>query len=1031
MDVAQNIQRLEKLIAQAKLEEALESLFEIKESFDQVVYKEIVLHTNNYHRLSSENRTNQWKPSEYNIEISKLTSHVLELILKLKKETRISTKDSQSETEFNKVIEDTLPKIGDEGARDIGELDSSEEIVGGGNVQQNISAPPKQDKENYEEEPDPVLEVFSVLSGKYSSGYIIGYGRSRDILEANPVDEQEQEKEQFVIALPVLKEESTTWDKYQKKFQQLQLSLEFSGCVKILEISDKEDPSFIVYEKAKGQSIHQILTDRKGEMLPVETGFDWLESIGDILSEAHERNLVHGELNLKDIWIENTEDKEDPLQGIFQILDLGYLQTLVELNALDDLLKAEKEKYRAPEQVEGGRIMAASDIWSLGIIAFELFTNEHPFEETFDKVPADHMRREYPKDPNSFREDLPIGLKEVLWRAMSEDPNQRFATIEEMMGALRRVREENPTIGGFNPDLELALEAGQRLAAVVTDDEYESLLFLEKIAKRLERPLYSWRITRGVSEGVFLEPKTKNISHTVDPDEALIWLDSQEGNPILIFLDVHIFFDQSTILQTEWESWRQTMGGHSMAPQPDHGYGDEIGPATEETYDSVFIDQINLPGNFRPSYQKARFLRRLLDLNELFHDPSSERPQATVILLSQTIEIPDELIRHIDIFGNDYPHPIEVRILLHEGRNEVSPLTYEEESEFVWNAKGLTHGQIRDVLRMSQIKNDGITPQLIDDIKEFKENIIRRQGFLELLHPTERFLAPGELALLDHEALQEHEYVVGLDNLRNWIRQFATDGLDQAFVSGLLPMPKSLLLGGLPGCGKSMCAKAMAGTLGLPLVKLDIGRIFGGHLGDTEANLEQALMTADSLSPVVLWIDEIEKSFGHRNGEEASGTSARVFHQFLVWLQERIPFVFLIATANEGSVIPMELRRAGRFDIVFFLDLPDEQEREQMISYYLNRNGVDLSVLDISTLSELTVGYSGAEIRSRIESLFFRLPQMLKNDPEEKPFSQENLKQLFKAHPEPIGLREDFSSLRFDWLNIGRHASQSEKELIP
>ena len=195
-----------------------------------------------------------------------------------------------------------------------------------------------------------------------------------------------------------------------------------------------------------------------------------------------------------------------------------------------------------------------------------------------------------------------------------------------------------------------------------------------------------------------------------------------------------------------------------------------------------------------------------------------------------------------------------------------------------------------------------------------------------------------------------------------------------------MPAPKGVLITGVPGCGKSLTAKAMSAIWGLPLLKLDMGRIFGGIVGSSEENMRKAIRTAEAVAPSILWVDEIEKGFaGTRSGGD-SGTSARVFGTFLTWMQEKTAPVFVIATSNDISTLPPELLRKGRFDEIFFVDLPTAREREKIIKVHLsrrlsNRNlGHETDPKDEALLKELsamTEGFSGAELEQMVISALY------------------------------------------------------------
>jgi SpoVK/Ycf46/Vps4 family AAA+-type ATPase len=224
----------------------------------------------------------------------------------------------------------------------------------------------------------------------------------------------------------------------------------------------------------------------------------------------------------------------------------------------------------------------------------------------------------------------------------------------------------------------------------------------------------------------------------------------------------------------------------------------------------------------------------------------------------------------------------------------------------------------------------------------------------------------GELAGLERVKLRDDYRVGGLRNLRNWLRKKSE--LMRADFSGLaIKPPKGVLLVGVPGCGKSLSAKTIAQDWGLPLYRLDMSAILGMYVGQSEGRLKEALETADRVAPCVLWIDEIEKAL---SGSNDGGTSRRLVGQFLYWLQESTSKVFMVATANDISALPPELTRKGRFDEIFFVDLPDRSDREEILRlYFTSKARFDLPPDLCARLLDATEGFSGAEIDAVVNDI--------------------------------------------------------------
>jgi SpoVK/Ycf46/Vps4 family AAA+-type ATPase len=223
--------------------------------------------------------------------------------------------------------------------------------------------------------------------------------------------------------------------------------------------------------------------------------------------------------------------------------------------------------------------------------------------------------------------------------------------------------------------------------------------------------------------------------------------------------------------------------------------------------------------------------------------------------------------------------------------------------------------------------------------------VIKQSGVLEL--------TPYQATLAD---------IAGLDALKAWLKKRRVAFVESPKAKEFgLTSPRGLLLLGVPGCGKSLCARAVASEFELPLVRLDPARLYNRYLGETEANLRHAIRTSESMAPVVLWIDEIEKAFA-AGGDEDGGVAQRILGSFLSWMQERTGDVFVVATANNIDRLPAEFLRKGRFDEIFFVDLPDAEVRREIFRIHLERRDQDAAVLGLDELAELTEGFSGAEI---------------------------------------------------------------------
>ena len=347
-------------------------------------------------------------------------------------------------------------------------------------------------------------------------------------------------------------------------------------------------------------------------------------------------------------------------------------------------------------------------------------------------------------------------------------------------------------------------------------------------------------------------------------------------------------------------------------------------------------------------------LRRMRDLV----DPLKESAK-TVILLSPVLHYPVELDKDIAILDCSLPTWDELsegldRVLRSaRNRSDLDLMLDDVSRERVLKAaQGLTANEAENVFAKSLVKARRLDLGII--VAE-KKRIIQKSQMLEY-----------------YDAVEDMAYVGGMNELKAWLRKRSLAFSERARRFGL-PEPRGLLLLGVQGSGKSLVAKSVAGLWKLPLLRLDMGKVFNEMVGASEANIRMALRVAESVAPAVLWIDELEKGMsglGSSNRSDA-GTAARVFGSFLVWMQEKTSPVFVIATSNNIAGLPPELLRKGRFDEIFFVDLPGLEERQEILSIHLAKRHRDPLQFDLEALAQQTEGFSGAEIEQVIISALY------------------------------------------------------------
>lgn len=334
----------------------------------------------------------------------------------------------------------------------------------------------------------------------------------------------------------------------------------------------------------------------------------------------------------------------------------------------------------------------------------------------------------------------------------------------------------------------------------------------------------------------------------------------------------------------------------------------------------------------------------------------------SVIILSPILEIPQELEKEITIVDFPLPNREDLLELLKQINKELQgnpnfeiDLSSESCDKILDAAIGLTLNEAENVFAKTLVLTGRLTASEAEVIYSEKKQIIRKTGILDYIEPEENL-----------------ESVGGLRRLKEWLSKRRLAFSERARAFGL-PVPKGVFFLGVQGCGKSLCAKAVANYWSLPLLRMDTGKLFSSFVGSSELNVRRAISIAESISPVLLWIDEIDKGFAglQSSSYSDSGTTARVFGTLITWLQEKEAPVFVIATANDIDVLPPELLRKGRFDEIFFVDLPTFEERIDIFSIHLKKRNRDPSDFDLEELARASEGFSGAEIEQTIISALY------------------------------------------------------------
>jgi ATP-dependent 26S proteasome regulatory subunit len=326
---------------------------------------------------------------------------------------------------------------------------------------------------------------------------------------------------------------------------------------------------------------------------------------------------------------------------------------------------------------------------------------------------------------------------------------------------------------------------------------------------------------------------------------------------------------------------------------------------------------------------------------------------ATIFIMSSKIVIPFELENYITVFDIPLPTNTEIMGIIQEFVKDLDIVVEQEIiNDIALSFKGLNEFQIKQILNLAYQDGGFIDAEDKLLILKEKEQFIKKSGMLEIVNFKETIDGIG-----------------GLENLKEWLKKKAKifSHLDKAIKFGV-DIPKGIMIVGMPGCGKSLTAKATAGLFEIPLVRLDVGRLLGKYVGESEDNMRKALKLSEAISPCVLWIDEIEKAFSGVGGDGGgSDVTTRLFGQFLTWMQEKENTVFIVATANDISKMPPEFLRKGRFDELFFVDLPNGEERRKILEIHLKKRGKWTKDIDSIALIKKTEGFNGADLEAVVK----------------------------------------------------------------
>jgi len=438
----------------------------------------------------------------------------------------------------------------------------------------------------------------------------------------------------------------------------------------------------------------------------------------------------------------------------------------------------------------------------------------------------------------------------------------------------------------------------------------------------------------------FRKNSFEEIKRLIASKYPILWIESWEEERVEATLKRIAEKGFSTAMS--FDSWSQTGGLQSDEKKKDllevlHAFVEDSKPG------------ILLIKDFTWDLAPATHLKRAL--RDVFHYNKSAFK--TLFLLSPYASVPEDVMK--EIYTLDFALPDEADLenifqnVLKSFPKTKNSLTDEQKARLFRGALGLTGDEAKLIFQKMLVGRPEVNEESLSVVYSEKARVVKRDGLLEFV-----------------ETRYTLDDLGGLENLKDWLKDRQNFFSEDAQKAGLR-MPKGILMTGVSGCGKSLCTQAIAAAWGLPIYRLDINRVYGGVLGSAEEGFRRAIQQIEAVSPAILWLEEIEKSVaGYEQGDK--GVTARIFSTFLTWLQEHTSPVFVAATANEINKLPPELLRKGRFDEIFFVDLPGEKEREQIFAVHLKKRGIDLIKFNLTELAKGSVNFNGAEIEQCVVS---------------------------------------------------------------
>ena len=540
--------------------------------------------------------------------------------------------------------------------------------------------------------------------------------------------------------------------------------------------------------------------------------------------------------------------------------------------------------------------------------------------------------------------------------------------------------------------LKVLINSSTPIIVMETSEEMHAVNLVRAACGELNMATFEWSIADGLlRSGSNTPPEIQKMSLQARIDQATNW--TQGGHS-----------QAQTRTSLSPGTAEATRLARAMASSP----GADTSAAASAIYntrepgqalanmESMTVEAVFILKDFHRHMDDPVVVRRLRDVGQKF-----ATNRRTVVITAPEIAVPAELTTLVEYFDLPLPDRDRLHEIIHDTFARLSKtytLKLQLDSAGVdamsANLRGLTEEEAERAISQALVTRYALCPETITDVLEAKKQLLRHSGMLEFIEASDNMAAVG-----------------GLENLKHWLGQRRGAWEDAAREFGLEP-PRGMIILGVQGCGKSLCARAVAGEWKLPLVKFDTSAVYDKYIGETEKRIRKVFQVAEGLAPCVLWIDELEKVFAGSGPDSASadaGVSSRLLASFLSWMQDRKAPVFVAATCNNVTVLPPELIRKGRFDELFFVDLPKQAERKQIFSIQLGRRKRNPADFDLEKVAAAANGYSGAEIDAAVQGALYGAYS------EKKPLSTQSLLDaLDQTVPLSTTRAEEIAALR-EW----------------